>query len=144
MKSKIGHVVTPKNYRAILSYFLIGLTLNCCIYGVYLFITHFFGWVKFTMTLLYLVAAVMNFFANRRFTFQDNGKIGSAGARFIGVQAVGYVFNLTILILFVDWLEFPHQIVQAISIILVAVFLFVSMQIFVFKQSIHLGGGNSL
>jgi len=44
------------------------------------------------------------------------------------------------LLLFVDWLDFPHQIVQAIAIVVVAIFLFVVLRVFVFAPSLAVTG----
>jgi putative flippase GtrA len=86
------------------------------------------------MTALYFTGAVIGFFANRRFTFRHDGHIGVTGGRFLMTQLLGYLLNLLLLVLFVDWLGFAHQIVQALAIIVVAVFLFVMFRVFVFAQ----------
>jgi len=92
------------------------------------------------MTTLYLLAALIGFFANRRFTFFHDGHIGVIGIRYLLAQFVGYLLNFVILLLFVDWLDFPHQIVQAIAIVVVAIFLFVVLRVFVFAPSLAVTG----
>ena len=42
--------------------------------------------------------------------------------------------NLALLVLFVDWLGFPHQIIQAGAIVVVALWLFVLSRYFVFAS----------
>lgn len=53
---------------------------------------------------------------------------------------MGYLLNLILLLLFVDWLDFPHQIVQGIAIVVVAIFLFVVLRIFVFAPRLAVTG----
>lgn len=121
-----------KLYRQFLRYALIGLITNSLGYSIYLVLTYIWGYPKLTMTLLYIFGALVSFLANRRFTFQHDGHIGLAGIRYMIVQCSGYILNLFLLILFVDWLGLPHQIVQAVAIFVVAIYLFLSVRIFVF------------
>ncbi|WP_092441178.1 MULTISPECIES: GtrA family protein [unclassified Pseudomonas] len=119
-------------FRQFFRYAMIGVLTNFCGYAVYLFLTYLWGAPKLTMTLLYSVGALIGFIANRRFTFRHDGHIGIAGSRYLLVQLTGYLLNLLLLTLFVDWMGFTHQLVQAVSIIVVAVFLFVLSRVFVF------------
>jgi uncharacterized membrane protein (GlpM family) len=48
------------------------------------------------------------------------------------VHASGYLCNLAILRVFVDRLGYPHQIVQAVAIFVVAAYLFLAFKMFVF------------
>jgi len=120
--------------RQLFSYSLIGGLTNLAGYCLYLVLTYYGGTPKSTMTALYFTGAVIGFFANRRFTFRHDGHIGVTGGRFLMTQLLGYLLNLLLLVLFVDWLGFAHQIVQALAIIVVAVFLFVMFRVFVFAQ----------
>lgn len=86
------------------------------------------------MSVLYLFGALVGFFANRRFTFRYDGHIGVAGLRYLFAQFLGYLLNLILLLLFVDWFGFSHQIVQAIAIVVVAIFLFALSRFFVFAH----------
>jgi len=121
-------------------YALIGVITNVLGYATYLTLTYLSGAPKLTMTALYLVGASIGFLANRRFTFRHDGGIGVTGVRYVLVQVAGYLLNLVLLLLFVDWFDFPHQIVQAIAIVVVAIFLFVVLRIFVFAPSLAVTG----
>jgi putative flippase GtrA len=88
------------------------------------------------MTMLYSIGALISFYGNRRFTFGYDGHIGAVGLRYLVAQLLGYFLNLTFLILFVDLIGFPHQFVQAVSIFVVAIFLFVLSKIFVFVPQV--------
>lgn len=116
------------------SYVLVGVLSNLAGYFLYLFLTYLGCTPKLTMTTLYGVGAVFSFFANRRFTFRHDGHIGAVGIRFLLAYALGYLLNLLLLVLFVDVLGFAHQLVQAVAIVVVAIFLFVVCRLFVFVQ----------
>jgi len=127
---------SKKTLRQFSSYVLIGVLINVLGYATYLALTYLWGAPKLTMTALYLLGASIGFLANRRITFQHDGGIGNAGVRYLLAQLAGYLLNLVLLLLFVDWFDFPHQIAQAIAIVVVAIFLFIVLRIFVFAPSV--------
>jgi len=129
-----------KTLRQFFSYALIGVLTNVLGYAIYLLLTYLWGAPKLTMTALYFVGASIGFLANRRFTFRHDGGIGVTGVRYLLAQVAGYLLNLVLLLLFVDWFDFPHQIVQAIAIVVVAIFLFVVLRVFVFAPSLAVTG----
>jgi len=135
MNTKPGFLSSKKTLRQLFSYALIGVLTNVLGYALYLLLTYLWGAPKITMTALYFVGASIGFFANRRFTFRHDGHIGVTGVRYLLAQVAGYLLNLVLLLLFVDWLGLAHQIVQAIAIVLVAIFLFVMLRFFVFAPS---------
>ena len=71
-------------------------------------------------------------FVNRQLIFFHTGSIALVGIRYIFVQILGYLINFILLAFFVDFLGYDHQVVQAIAIIIVAIFLFILFQNFVF------------
>lgn len=131
---------SKKTLRQFFTYALIGVLINVLGYAIYLILTYLWGAPKLTMTALYFVGASVGFLANRRFTFRHDGGIGVTGIRYLLAQVAGYLLNLVLLLLFVDWFDFPHQIVQAIAIVVVAIFLFVVLRVFVFAPSLAVTG----
>lgn len=140
MPTEPNHSSSRKNLRQFFTYAWIGVLTNVLGYAIYLLLTYLWGAPKSTMTALYFVGASIGFFANRRFTFRHDGSIASTGVRYLLAQLTGYLLNVVLLLLFVDWLEFPHQIVQAIAIVIVAIFLFVVLRGFVFAPSLAVTG----
>lgn len=124
-----------ENFRQLFTYALIGVLTNALGYAIYLFLTHLWGSPKITMTALYIAGAAVGFCANRRYTFRHDGSIGVTGFRYLLLQSAGYLLNLAVLLVFVDWLGMSHQVIQAIAIIVVAIFLFVMSRVFVFPQN---------
>ena len=117
----------------IFKYALIGVFSNLCGYGVYLALTELGMTPKFTMSMLYAVGASVGFYLNRRVTFSYQGGMLGAGGRFILAHIGGYTINFLLLSLLVDQLGYPHQWVQALAILLVAGYLFLTLKFFVFK-----------
>lgn len=115
-------------------YSLVGFFTNLIGYGIYLIFTYLGVTPKSTITVLYFFGALLGFFANRRFTFNYDGDVFLAVCRYVIAQILGYLLNLFILFLFVDILGIAHQIVQAIAILVVALFLFFLSYFFVFPK----------
>ena len=111
-----------------------GVLINLIGYILYLILTSVWDSPKLTMSALYLIGILISFFANRRFTFFHRGSISKVVIRYIFAQILGYLLNLILLILFVDWFGYKHELIQAIAIIIVAIFLFILLRNFVFSQ----------
>ena len=120
--------------RQFATYSIIGILTNAIGYLFYLTLTYFWEQPKLAMTILYCLGATLGFFSNRRFSFKSSGHIGAQGVRYLISQFLGYLLNLLILIMFVDWIGFPHEYVQIFAVIIVAVCLFVLLRFFVFAE----------
>jgi len=116
-------------------YGLIGITTNLIGYSVYLLLTSLGNTPKITMTVLYVLGANISFFANKKITFRYTGNVLGSGTRYTITHLFGYLLNFLILMIFVDKLGYPHQLVQGIAIFVVAGFLFVCFKTFVFRGS---------
>ena len=118
--------------RQFLRYALVGVFSNSVGYCAYLLITWWGGAPKTTMSVLYLLAASLGFLGNRLWAFSHRGNPLSSAVRYACAHLMGYGINLSLLMIFVDHLGYPHQLVQAAAIPVVAVFLFVCFRYFVF------------
>lgn len=118
----------------LLRYGIIGLVSNMAGYLVYLLITYFGVPPKIAMSVLYVTGAAVGFFGNRKLTFAHRGGVMGAGVRYVIAHCIGYLINLSILILMVDKFGYPHQWVQAAAIFIVAGFLFLMFKFFVFTE----------
>lgn len=115
-------------------YAVVGVASNLAGYLFYLLVTYLGAPPKLTMTLLYGVGATIGFFGNRKLTFAHEGSLLGAGVRYIIAHCFGYLINLTLLLVLVDKLGYPHQWVQAMAIFVVAPFLFLAFKFFVFRD----------
>lgn len=84
------------------------------------------------MSILYAVGATIGFVGNREITFGYKGSVLGSGIRYIMAQCLGYSIDLAILVVFVDKVGFPHQVVQAVAVLSVAIFLFFTFKFYVF------------
>jgi putative flippase GtrA len=89
---------------------------------------------KTAMSLLYVAGTCLTFVFNRRWTFGHDGFIAKAFLSYVAVYAIGYIFNLSALYIFVDKLGFNHQWIQGCLIFVVAVLLFTLQKYVVFKD----------
>lgn len=121
--------------KQLVRYAIVGVASNAAGYLVYLLITHLGMPPKAAMSSLYAVGATVGFFGNSALTFAYKGGIIGSGIRYLITHAVGYSMNLTILVIFVDLFGYPHQLVQAIAIFVVAAFLFIAFKYFVFRTT---------
>jgi putative flippase GtrA len=120
----------------IIRYAIVGVLSNISGYLGYLFITSLGVGPKAAMTGLYVLGAGVGFFGHRKWSFSHRGAIGVSLARYGAAHLLGYALNLTLLLLFVDWLGFPHRQVQGAAICFVAAFLFLTFRFFVFPQRV--------
>ncbi len=123
-----------RSFKSVVLYGIIGLTSNLVGYAAYLALTHWGAEPKLAMSLLYAIACSIGFFGNRRWTFGHQGSVLRAALRFLAAHFLGYLMNLSILVVFVDRLGYPHQVVQALAIFVVAAFLYIAFRWFVFPQ----------
>ena len=124
-----------------LRYAVVGASSNLAGYLIYLAITWLGVEPKAAMTALYLVGATVSFAGNRYWTFSHKGNAAASLVRFGIAHVLGYLLNLTLLVIFVDRLGYPHQWVQAVAIFVVAFFLFVAFRLFVFPSVAKAPGG---
>jgi len=134
MKTSPAPLASQTAARQLFRYAVVGVLTNVSGYGLYLLATYLGGTPKLTMTGLYAIGIALSFFANRKFTFRHDGHIGAAGIRFLFAYFLGYLLNLLLLVIFVDRMNFPHQIVQAVAVVVVALFMFFLSRLFVFPQ----------
>lgn len=121
-------------WHQLVRYGMVGIVSNGAGYLAYLLITHMGGTPKLTMTALYVMGATLGFFGNRNLTFAHSGSYLRSASRYFLMHAIGYLINFAVLLICVDRLGYPHQPVQAASILLVAAFLFTSFKLFVFSS----------
>lgn len=116
----------------LMRYIVVGAASNSLLYLAYLGLTVVGLGHKTAMTFLYITGGLISFIVNRAWSFKHKGSGHSAFARYSVTYILGYLFNLALLWLFVDRLHQPHQFVQAVAIVLVAVSLFLMNKFWVF------------
>lgn len=116
-----------------IKYGILGLAANSLGFSFFIVLTNFFSIEpKLAMSILYFIGTIVSFFGNWKWVFSTGQNVLVAGFRFLFAHLLGYFLNFLILIIFFDRLGYPYQLVQAISIFIVAIFLFIIFKTFVF------------
>ena len=123
-----------ENIGKIFRYLLVGLSLNATMYFVYLVLAGFYFSPFSTVLLLYPLGVLVGFFAHRRITFKSSSQKWSFFelSKYVFLHVIGFFLNLLLLYVFFEKMGYPHQLVQLATMFIVAGFLFVSMNLFVF------------
>lgn len=118
-----------------LRYVIVGSASNGLLYLGYLSLTAFGVGPKISMTLLYAVGVAQTFLFNCKWSFRYEGRPNWALVRYVSAYALGYLLNLVVLWWAVDQLGLPHQIIQGVMILTLAVLLFILQKFWVFPVS---------
>jgi len=121
-------------HQQFVRYAVVGLASNAFGYLLYLALTHLGMGHKLAMSLLYAVGVLQSFVFNKKWSFRFDGAATPALMRYASAYAVGYIVNLSALMLLVDQMGLPHQWVQGAMIVVVAVMLFLAQRYWVFPK----------
>lgn len=121
-------------HKQFFRYAAVGLASNLISYFLYLLATWLGVGPKTAMTWLYLLSVLQTFFFNKDWSFHFSGAGSPALVRYATVYALGYVINFLTLMLLVDQAGLPHQLVQGMMILVVAVILFIAQRYWVFPK----------
>ena len=123
----------PGFRRQLFRFATVGVISNALLYIAYLLLTLFLGLEhKLAMTLVYVTGVILSFIFNRSWSFGHSGVAHRAFIRYVVANVIGYLLNLTLLVLAVDRLNLPHEGVQAVAIVLVALCTFLLHRYWVF------------
>ena len=131
------HQIWQKNahtIKKIVRYGMIGVTTNGIAYGFYILLTYFGFTPKTALTILYSIVATLSYFGNRRLTFAYSGRWLWSSVRYIIMHIGGYLLNIGLLYICVDIYSLPHQYVQFAAIFVVATYLYLVSDWFVFPE----------
>ena len=117
-------------------YVIVGLASNIVLYLIYLLITTFGVRYKIAMTLLYVIGTLQTFALNARWTFKHRGNNKAPLLKYFLAYGACYLINISALIVFVDYIGLPHQVVQGVMILIITVVMFLLQKFWVFTSSI--------
>lgn len=121
-----------RSLRQVARYATLGITTNLAGYLLFLWVTQLGAEPKLAMSILYLVGASASFVGNRSWTFANSGPVFPAAMKFVGTHLCGWALNYAILYALSDCLGYPHQVVQAFAIVIVAGFVFMCFRFIIF------------
>jgi putative flippase GtrA len=114
---------------------VVGTLSNISLFVAYLGLTFIGLDPKLAMTLVYSLGVVVTYAVNSAWSFRVPKWMAVTFGRYLCANALGYLINLALLWLFVDRLAWPHQFVQAVAIVLVALVLFALNRHWVFSSA---------
>jgi putative flippase GtrA len=122
-----------KKFTEFFYFGLQGLFLNTVFYLAYLAITakDYVG-PKTAMSVFYLIGMLLSFYFNRTWTFKHEDEFKLPLMRFVLVYGVGYILNLILLIILVDYFNWPHRLIQGAAILLIGILSFFAQKKWVF------------
>lgn len=120
--------------QQIIRYGVVGVANNLLGYLIYLLVTWLWLEPKVAVSLFYPIAAFTAYFGHAKYSFSHDGHHEKIVPRYIIAHVIGYLSNMFLLYIFVDKLHFPHQLIQAIAIFVVAGILFLLFRFFVFSN----------
>jgi putative flippase GtrA len=123
------------NITQFIRYGVVGASLNLFGFLIYLGVTWLGMEPKLAVTVFYPLGVLYGYFAHKRVSFRHNGSLRNIWpmVRYVFVYFLGYLFNIGLLQLFHDRIGYPHQWVQMAAIFVVAGFLFIALELFVFR-----------
>jgi len=113
----------------------VGLVSNLLLYGAYLGLTSLGMAPKLAMSALYAVGVLSTYAVNNFWSFGRQRLSARTFTRYLSTQGLGYAINFGLLWWLVDQLRLPHQMVQALAILLVAIVLFGLNRYWVFART---------
>ena len=117
----------------VVSFGIIGVINNVALYGVYLLLTFLGLNVLLAMTLVFCGGVLLSWLLNGRFTFKR--RLTSINAKRMGVAyVVAYVANALLLGVSHYVFSLPHEVIQGVIMVLLAVGLFFAQRHWVFRH----------
>ncbi|MGY0218120.1 GtrA family protein [Endozoicomonadaceae bacterium StTr2] len=113
---------------------IVSILINIAGYIAYIFITYAGLPYKVTATLLYAFVAIAGYIGHKKISFSHDGVIISSALKYFLAHLAGYSINISTLIVVSDIWGYPHEAAQAIAIILVACFFYVTYKFYVFSK----------
>lgn len=129
----IQGVTGSKTIAELIRYGVVGVTHNLLGYLVYLLVTWLGADPKVAVAILYPIGTTVSYLANRRWTFNHKGEVSQSMARYVSMHLFGYCLNLAIIVVGVDVLAFPHQLVQLFATGFLATLFFIMSKFLIFN-----------
>ena len=110
---------------------VVGFASNLVLSSAYLRLTNIGLRHKFAMSILYVVGVLQTFVFNKKWTFRHYGHQMVTFMRYVILYVVGYLINLIVM---VDQLGYSHERVQGVTVLVLAVLLFVLQKAWIFRS----------
>jgi putative flippase GtrA len=123
----------PHDVRVFARFATVGIASNALLYVLYLVLSVAVGLQPVVAaTIGWIVGVGTSFLLNRSWTFEDAGPRTPTFIRYVALYATAYVLNMVLLVLLVDQVGLPHELVQGVLIVIFGLSLFVGQRFWVF------------
>ena len=122
--------LSPQVFR----FAVVGFASNLVLYFVYLGLTRIGLEHKLAMSILYVVGILQTFVFNKKWTFTHHRRQMLTFMSYFSIYAFGYLLNLAVLIVMVDHLGYSHERVQGVTVLVLALLLFVLQKAWGFRS----------
>ncbi len=127
-------ILSSKGFRQLVRYGLVGLGINAALYAFYLLLVFWGTEPKTSMSVVYVIGLGIGFYGHRKLTFFHTENFKHAIARYLISHLGGYGINFFLLLVLVDFMGLSHALVQAVSVFIVAAYLFIIFKYWVFAE----------
>lgn len=114
-------------------YAFVGVAQNTTAFALYLGLTACGSGPKTAMTLVFVAGTCATFYFNKSWSFRSRASCGPALLKYFALYGFAYVLNWLGIWLLVDKFGYAHEWVQLALILAIAVFLFSSLRLWVFR-----------
>lgn len=119
----------------LIKFVIVGFGVNGLLYIGYLIANYYGLPFKIAMTLFYILGVLIGFYFNKSWSFSHKGDHQKTFIKYILLYLFGYILNYAALYFFVDIKGYPHQIVQGIMILTLAMMFFILQKFVIFTQT---------
>lgn len=134
VKRLLFNALKKDSQHQLVKYAVVGLLNNLRGYLIYLFLTWLWLDPKIAVALMYPIGAVTAYLGHARYSFNYSESNAHTFLRYTLAHLIGFGTNIGMLYLFWNQLGYPHQLVQAVAIVVVAGILFFLFRNFVFPK----------
>jgi putative flippase GtrA len=131
---RLRGLLSGKGVRQLIRYGVVGVGINAALYAVYLLLVFWGFEPKTSMSVVYVIGLGIGFYGHRKLTFFHTENFKHAITRYLIAHAGGYGINFFLLLAFVDHMGLSHALVQAVSVFIVAAYLFIIFKYWVFSE----------
>jgi putative flippase GtrA len=121
--------------KELIRFAVVGAVSNLSLYCLYLVLTGLDVGHKLSMSLLYMIGVIQTYGFNKQWTFNDQRSSKKIFLIYLLVNFGLYLINLISMMFLVDFLHYPHQLVQAGMIVLIAGIFFLIQKTILFKKT---------
>lgn len=121
--------------KELMKFLIVGSLVNIIGYLLYILITQFGISPQISMTVVYFGGTFANFYAQRRWVFSQTKSTSPVLIRYVMTYLSGYCLNWSFLEIFVTQFGYSHEIVQGVSLVAIALYIFLMLKFCVFLKN---------